>query len=76
MMFSYQFKRSLFSPTDLIDLGTRLSNVAGEKVIQDTNGELVAKALKAALSNLVIATERDNSNPVTAQIHVRDQGHH
>jgi hypothetical protein len=72
MMVSRQFKWSLYSPNDLIDLGTRLSNIAGEKVMEDPNGETTAKGLKAALGNLVIATERDNSNPVTMKIHDMD----
>ena len=71
-MFSFEFKRSLYSPTDLFDLGTRLFNAGGEKVSQDPKGELVANALKAALNTMVTVTERDKTNPVTIQIHGKD----
>ena len=71
-MFSEAFKRSLFSPNDQIDLGTRLLNAVGVKVASDPNGELMTNALKAALGNLVIATEREKSNPFTPQIHDKD----
>ena len=71
-MLSEAFKRSLFSPNDLIDLGTRLTNVTGEKVMEDPNGEMMTKGLKAALGDLVIAIGCEKSNPVTVQIRDKD----
>ena len=67
--FSFAFKRSLFSSTDLFDLGNQLFNCAGERVSQYPNGELVASALKAALSTMVSVTEREKTNPATVKIH-------
>ncbi|MBN1292613.1 MAG: hypothetical protein JXB48_12305 [Candidatus Latescibacteria bacterium] len=71
-IFSFEFKRSIYSPTDLFDLGTRLFNTAGEKLRQDPKGEQVANALKAALDTMVTVTERDKTNPVTVKIHGKD----
>ena len=71
-MLSYEFKQSLYSPTGLIDLGTRLVTTLGETVSKDPNGEQMSNALQAALVNLVIANEREKSNPVTSRIREKD----
>jgi hypothetical protein len=70
--FSFQFKRSIYSPVDLYDLCKRLYNAAGHKVSQDKNGELVANALKDSFGTLNEATEREKASPFTAQIHEMD----
>jgi hypothetical protein len=70
--FSFQFKRSLYSPTDLFNLGTRLNNAAGDMVGKVPNGELVVNTLKGSLGNMILVTERDRANPVTAGIHETD----
>jgi DNA-binding MarR family transcriptional regulator len=71
-IFSFAFKRSVFSTTELFDLGNRLDTTAGETVSKSPGGEVVARALKAALGTMVSMTERDKSNPVTAKIHEKD----
>jgi hypothetical protein len=71
-MFSFQFKRSLYSPIDLYNLGARLNNAAGDAVKKVPNGEVVANALTGALGNLVAATEREKANPYTVLIRDKD----
>ena len=70
--FSFAFKRSVFSPADLFDLGNRMENTAGETVRKNPGGEAVDDSLQKALSTTVSVTERDKSNPVTAKIHEKD----
>ena len=71
-MLSYKFKRSLYSPTGLVDLGTRLVTTIGPTVSSDPNGEQVTTQLKGVLDNLVVAIEREKSNPVTSLIRDKD----
>jgi hypothetical protein len=71
-MLSREFKRSLYSPTGLVDLGSRLVTCAGETVEKDPNGAIVKDSLKAALGDLVIASEREKANPVTQAIRGKD----
>jgi hypothetical protein len=67
-MLSNEFKQSLYTPTGLIDLGTRLGTTAGAIVSHDPNGERITAALSTAIDNLIAANERERANPVTARI--------
>ncbi|MBN2037244.1 MAG: hypothetical protein JW768_10925 [Chitinispirillaceae bacterium] len=71
-MLSYNFKQSVLSPIDLVDFGSRLSHIAGPRISQEPDGETVTNAVSAATRTLSIATDREKSNPVTAQIHAMD----
>jgi hypothetical protein len=70
---SFSFKKSLYSPIELFDLGTRLLNSIGTKISQDPKGVQVTEALKSSLTTLNASTEREKANPLTAKIHEADQ---
>ena len=72
-MLSYDFKRSLYSATGLVDFGTRLITSVGETISGNPNGVLVTDTLQTTIDNLVIANEREKSNPITVRIHEMDE---
>ncbi len=69
---SSEFKRSLYSPAGLIDLGTRLVTTIGDTIAKVPNGEPITAVLRDALAALVVANERERTNPVTALIHEKN----
>jgi hypothetical protein len=71
--FSLSFKKSLFSPIDLFDIGTRFVNSAGAKVSQDPKGARVVDTLKTTMGVLNNAIEREKANPYTVQINETDR---
>jgi hypothetical protein len=70
---SFLFKKSLYLPVELYDLGKRLWNVLKPKLSQDPRGVQVIEDLQSALTTLNAATEREKANPLTAKIHEEDR---